>query len=170
MLKFHCYFILVFVNFFLSLYQPPKEALSYGVFCRNFLLCLQSPTLTIPVTCSLSQTVTRQRKKPLSVWFIKPTAVTGCLRLVLGRWLLPFVGFFNFFYHSCFFFLQIREPVATATTTKKSFEKWIRAASNWIALISSCPCPIRQMLADFFWSWILKNCHEVLKKKKKVIF
>ena len=110
MIQFHCYFILVFANFFLSLYQPPKEAPSYGVFCRNFLFCLQSPPLTIPVTCSLSQTVTWQRKKPLWVWFIKTTAVTGCLRSVLGRWLLPcpvlFFSsrFFDFFFISLLVF------------------------------------------------------------------
>ena len=108
MIKFHSYFILVFVIFFLRLYQPPKEAPSYGVFCRNFLFCLQSPPLTIPVTCSLSQTVTWQRKKPLWVWFIKTTAVTGCLRSVLGRWLLPCPVFcFLFFQGSSTFFISL---------------------------------------------------------------
>ena len=158
MIKFHSYFILVFVNFFPSLYQPPKEAPSYGVFCRNFLFCLQSPPLTIPVTCSLSQTVTWQRKKPLCVWFIKTTAVTGCLRSVLGRWLLLcpallFLRSFDFFCISLlgfFFFCKLGAwGTRTAKAAKTSFEKCISAASNLIALISSLSCPIRQMLADF---------------------
>ena len=50
--------------------------------------------------------------------------------------------------------------------TKTSIKKWIRAASNFIALISSRL--IRQMLATFFRG-ILKDCIKVQEKKKKVI-
>ena len=50
--------------------------------------------------------------------------------------------------------------------TKTLLKKWIRAASNFIAFI---PCrSIRQMLAIFFWSWVLKDCIKVQEKKKKI--
>ena len=39
-------------------------------------------------------------------------------------------------------------------------------SSKFIVIIPTCS--IRQMLAFFFWSWILKDCIEVQKKKKKV--
>ena len=53
-----------------------------------------------------------------------------------------------------------------ATATKTSLKKRIRTASNFIALI---PCrSIRQMLAIFFWSWVLKDCIKVQLKKKKI--
>ena len=42
-----------------------------------------------------------------------------------------------------------------------------RAASNFIALIPSRL--IRQMLAIFFWRWILTDCVKILEKKKKVV-
>ena len=57
--------------------------------------------------------------------------------------------------------------ITTATATKTSLKEWSRAASNLIALI---PTPsIRQMLAIFFWSLILKYFIEVQEKKKKVV-
>ena len=46
-----------------------------------------------------------------------------------------------------------------ATAAKTSLKKWSRAASNFIALIPFRS--IRQMLAIFFWTWILKDGIEV---------
>ena len=46
-------------------------------------------------------------------------------------------------------------------------EKWGRAASKFIA-----PTPSRlicQMLTNFVWSWILKDCIKVQEKKNKVV-
>ena len=40
---------------------------------------------------------------------------------------------------------------------RKRFEKWIRAASNFIALVT--PRAIRQLLAFFLRSWIKKDLH-----------
>ena len=51
--------------------------------------------------------------------------------------------------------------------TKMSLNKWISAASNFITLISSRL--IRQVLAIFFLSWILKDCIKVLEQKNKVV-
>ena len=42
------------------------------------------------------------------------------------------------------------------TATKTSLKKWICAASNFIALISSRL--LRQILANLFLSWILEHC------------
>ena len=50
----------------------------------------------------------------------------------------------------------------TATAKETSLKKWRRVAANFIALIPSCS--IRQMLAIFFWIWILKDCIEVQEK------
>ena len=46
-------------------------------------------------------------------------------------------------------------------------KKWICAASNFIALIPSRL--IRQMMANFCWSWILKDSIKVPEEKKKVV-
>ena len=51
---------------------------------------------------------------------------------------------------------------------KTSRKKWSRVASNFIALVPS-RFIIRQMLANFFWSWILKDSYKVQEKKKKVV-
>ena len=49
---------------------------------------------------------------------------------------------------------------------KTSPKKWIRAVSNFIALI---PTPlICQMMAIFFRGWILKGCIWVHERKKKI--
>ena len=48
-----------------------------------------------------------------------------------------------------------------------SLNKWIRAASKFITLVSSRL--IRQVLAIVFLSWILKDCIKVLEKKTKVV-
>ena len=47
-----------------------------------------------------------------------------------------------------------------------SLKKWKRAASIFFTLIPSRS--IRQMLAKFFWCWILKDCIEIHEKEKKV--
>ena len=61
------------------------------------------------------------------------------------------------------------EAKATTTTmvTKTSLKKSIHTASKFIALIPSRI--IRQMMANFFWSLILKICIKVQEKKKKVV-
>ena len=48
-----------------------------------------------------------------------------------------------------------------------SLEKWILAASIFFTLIPSRS--IRQILAKFFWSWILKDCIEIHEKEWKVV-
>ena len=48
-----------------------------------------------------------------------------------------------------------------------SLNKWIRAASKFITIVSSRL--IRQVLAIVFLSWILKDCIKVLEKKTKVV-
>ena len=54
----------------------------------------------------------------------------------------------------------------TTTATKTLLKKWICAASNFTALISSRL--IRQMF--FFWNWlILKDCIKVQEMKKKLL-
>ena len=50
---------------------------------------------------------------------------------------------------------------------RKRFEKWIRAASNFIALVT--PFEIRQMLAFFSGVEFEKTCNEVQEQKKKVV-
>ena len=50
---------------------------------------------------------------------------------------------------------------------KTSLKIWIRAASNFIALIPSRS--IRQILPFFVWSWILKDNIEVQQKEKKFV-
>ena len=56
--------------------------------------------------------------------------------------------------------------IVGALLTKASLKKWICAASNLNARIPSRL--IRQMLANFFWSWILKECFKV--QEKKILF
>ena len=63
--------------------------------------------------------------------------------------------------------LKFSNATTTATATKTSLKKWIRAASNFIALILSRL--IRQMLQKFFGSWILNDCIKVQEKKKEVV-
>ena len=58
--------------------------------------------------------------------------------------------------HACLF-----HATTTPTATKTSLKKWICAASNFIALIPSRLVRV--------WSWNLKNCIKVQKKKKKVV-
>ena len=54
--------------------------------------------------------------------------------------------------------------MATATATKTSLKKWIRAASNFIALIPSRL--IRQMLAYFFG---VERLYQKENEKKMVV-
>ena len=61
-----------------------------------------------------------------------------------------------------------RELQWTATAAKTSLQKWIRTASNFIALISSMSIG-QNNVGSFFWSWILKNCIEVQEEEKKVV-
>ena len=56
----------------------------------------------------------------------------------------------------------------TATATKTSLKKWIRAASNFIALIPSISFNSPKV-GKVFWSWILEDCIKVQEKKKKVL-
>ena len=56
----------------------------------------------------------------------------------------------------------------TATATKTSLKKWIRAASNFIALIPSHLLNSSN-IGKCFWSWILKDCMKVQEKQKKVV-
>ena len=58
--------------------------------------------------------------------------------------------------HACLF-----HATTTATATKTPLKKWICTASNFIALIPSRLVRV--------WSWNLKDCIKVQKKKKKVV-
>ena len=55
----------------------------------------------------------------------------------------------------------------TETASKTSLKKWIRTASNFIALIPSLVNS--SSLVKFFWSWILKDSIRVQEKKTKVV-
>ena len=52
----------------------------------------------------------------------------------------------------------------TATATKTSLKKWIRATSNCIAPILTC-----SNVGKCLWSWILRHCIKVQENKKKVV-
>ena len=55
----------------------------------------------------------------------------------------------------------------TATASKTSLKKWIRAASNSFALSAYSISFNTSNIGKFFWSWILKDCIKVQEKKKK---
>ena len=63
--------------------------------------------------------------------------------------------------------VQVRERSNDDDSTKTSIKKWIRAASNFIALIPSRS--ILQMLAIISEVEFLKYCLRVQEKKKKVV-
>ena len=59
---------------------------------------------------------------------------------------------------------SFRTDRITATVTKTSLQKWIRATSNFIALI-----PTRSIRPEIFLQLNSKDCIKVQKKKKKVV-
>ena len=61
--------------------------------------------------------------------------------------------------------LKFSNATTTATATKTSLKKWIRAASNFIALFPSRL--IRQMLANFFSELNSKGLHQSSGKEKE---
>ena len=63
---------------------------------------------------------------------------------------------------------ELKQHITMATVTKTSLKKWSCPASNFIELIPSHSIHSSN-LGNSFWSWILKDCIEVQKKKKKVV-
>ena len=61
----------------------------------------------------------------------------------------------------------LAHATTTATASKTSLKKWIRAASNSFALSAYSISFNTSNIGNFFWSWILKDCIKVQEKKKK---